>query len=79
VLNQPPGSNIQHILEDIEFDLEDLVGMKGDNMELTTAKEGVARAQPKPLFLFPEVGTISQALTPKRPQSLTLAGIELLG
>jgi hypothetical protein len=74
-LGQPLGLNIQYILEDIEFDSEDSVGMKADNMEPTNAEEGAARAQPKPLSPIPEAGTASRALTPKsasrskRPQA----------
>jgi hypothetical protein len=34
VLNHPLGSNIQHILEDINIESEDSVGMAGDNLGL---------------------------------------------
>ena len=50
-------SNIQHILEDLEFESEDLVGMKGDNIGHQVA-DG-EEAQPKPLSPIPEVGTSS--------------------
>ena len=37
ILAQPLGSNIQHILEDLEFKSEDSVGMKGNNIGHPTA------------------------------------------
>jgi hypothetical protein len=47
----PLGSNIQHILEAIEFDLEDSVGMKGDNMGPLLLRMGM-RAQPNLCLRF---------------------------
>jgi hypothetical protein len=76
VLGQPLGSNIKHILEDIKFNLEDSVGMQGDNMEPNTAEKGGAKAQPKPLSLILETGTASRALTPKRLRILTPARVD---
>jgi hypothetical protein len=44
ILGRPLGLNIQHILEDFNFESEDSVGMKGDNMEPTIAKDRATRA-----------------------------------
>jgi hypothetical protein len=76
ILGQPLGSNIKHILEDLNFELKDSIGMKGDNMEPATV-EG-EKAQLKPLSSILEVGTSSKAPTPKRPQSLTLTRVKHL-
>jgi hypothetical protein len=44
ILSQPLGSNIRHILEDIEMMSDDSVGLAGDNMEASPkAAEGVRR------------------------------------
>jgi hypothetical protein len=71
ILNHPPGSNIQHILEDIDMDSEESTGMGDDNMGPSTT--AAARTPQKPLSPIPEVGATSRASTPKRPQSLTPA------
>jgi hypothetical protein len=69
ILNHPLGSNIQHILEDIDMDSEDFVGMADDNMGPSTV--AVARTPRRPLSPIPEVGASSRVSTPKRPQSPT--------
>jgi hypothetical protein len=63
VLSQPFGSNIRHILDDIEMLSEDSVGLAGDNMG---ASPRVAEGAPgRALSPIPEVGTSSRAPTPK--------------
>jgi hypothetical protein len=70
MLNHPLGSNIQHILEGIEVESEDSVGMADDKLGPSTA---AATSTPQqPLSIIPEQGASSQALTPKRPRSPTL-------
>jgi hypothetical protein len=62
ILNQPLGSNIQHILEDLDMDSKEPVGMVDDNMGPSIV---VATKTPrKPLSLIPEVGASSRAPTP---------------
>jgi hypothetical protein len=69
ILNHPLGSNIQHILEDIDMDSEESAGMEDDNMGPSTA--AAARTPQKPLSPISEVRATSRASTPKRPRSLT--------
>jgi hypothetical protein len=75
VLNHLLGSNIRHVLEDIDLDSEESVGMKDDNMGPTvTAKKAVKTPQ-KPLSPIPKAGATSWSLTPKRPRSPVPAGV----
>jgi hypothetical protein len=74
LLNHHLSSNIQHILEDIDMESKDLVGMADDNMGPSNI--AVVRTSGKALSLIPEAGTLSRAPTPKRPQSLTLARVK---
>jgi hypothetical protein len=74
VLSQPLGSNIRHILEDIEIMSDDSVGVAGDNMGTPLkAAEGVPGRALSPI---PEVGNSSRAPTPTRPRSLIPDGVE---
>jgi hypothetical protein len=69
VLSQPLGSNIRHILEEIEMMSDDSVGVAGDNMGTPLkAAEGVPGRELSPI---PEVGNSSRAPTPARPRSPT--------
>ena len=74
ILGHPLGSNIQHILEDIDLESEDLVGMKDDNMGHPTTKMEVAKAPLKPLSPIREAGTTSWTATPARPLNPTPTG-----
>jgi hypothetical protein len=74
ILSQPLGSNIRHILEEIDMMLEDSVGMADDNME--ASPKAVAGTLRKTLSPIPEIGNSSRAPTPKRPRSPTPAGVE---
>jgi hypothetical protein len=74
ILNQPLGSNIRHILEEIDTMSEDSVGMADNNMEISPkAVAGILR---KTLSPIPETGNSSRAPTPKRPRSPTPAGVK---
>jgi hypothetical protein len=74
VLSQPLGSNIRHILEEMEMMSDDSVGVAGDNMGTPLkAAEGVPGRVLSPI---PEVGNSSRAPTPARPRSLTPDGVE---
>jgi hypothetical protein len=74
VLNHPLGSNIQHILEDIDVESEDSVGMADDNLgPFTVAAVHTPR---QPLSTIPEQGVSSRALTLKRPRSPILDEVE---
>jgi hypothetical protein len=69
MLSQPFGSNIRHILEEIEMMSDDSVGVAGDNMGTPLkAAEGVPGRALSPI---PEVGNSSRAPTPARPRSPT--------
>jgi hypothetical protein len=73
VLNHPLGSNIQHILEDIDMDSEESVGMANDNMGPSIA---TATTTPRKLLSpIPKAGASSRAPTPKRHRSPTPAGV----
>jgi hypothetical protein len=74
ILSQPLGSNIQHILEEIEMMLDDSVGIAGDNMG--ASPKAVAGVLGRTLSPILETGNSSRALTPERPQSPTPAGVE---
>jgi hypothetical protein len=65
MLNHPLGSNNQHILEDLDMESKESVGMADDNMGLSTTT--AIKIPRKPLSPIPEVGASSLALTPKRP------------
>ena len=52
ILGHPLGSNIRHILEDLDFESEDSVGMKGNNMGHSIADREVARPQLSLCLLF---------------------------
>jgi hypothetical protein len=74
VLSQPLGSNIRHILEDIEMMSDDSVGVAGDNMGTPLkAAEGVPGRALSPIN---EVGNSSRAPTPMRPRSPTPEGVK---
>jgi hypothetical protein len=74
MLSQPLGSNIRHILEDIEMMSDDSLGLAGDNMGASPkAAKGVPGRALSPI---PEVGNSSRAPTPMRPRSLTPKGAE---
>jgi hypothetical protein len=74
ILSQPLGSNIQHILEEIEMMSDDSVEIAGDNMGASPkATAGVLGRTLSPIL---ETGNSSRALTPKRPQSSTPTGVE---
>jgi hypothetical protein len=74
VLSQNLGSNIRHILEDIEMMSDDSVGLAGDNMGASPkAAEGVPKRSLSPI---PKVGNSSRAPTPMRPRSLIPKGVE---
>jgi hypothetical protein len=70
MLNRPLGSNIQHILEDLEMGSEESVGVAEDN--LGWFAEAVGQAPQGPLSTIPEARVSSRAPTPKRSRSLTL-------
>jgi hypothetical protein len=74
LLNHPLGSNIQHILEDIDMDSEESVGMADDNIGPFGA--AAAKTPQKPLSPISEAGSSSRASTPKRPQSPTHARVD---
>ena len=59
VLDQPLGSNIQHILEDLNLESEDSVGMQGENLVHLAPHEAVNQAPIKPLSPIPEEGASS--------------------
>jgi hypothetical protein len=67
MLDHPLGSNIQHILEDIDVESEDSVGMADDNLGPSTV--AAAPTPQLPLSTIPEQGASSRAPTPKRPRS----------
>jgi hypothetical protein len=69
VLNRQLGSNIQHILEDLEMASEDFVRMADKNLgPFVEIAEHVSRG---PLFTILKVGASSRAPTPKRSRSET--------
>jgi hypothetical protein len=70
ILGQPLGSNIQHILEDIELELEDSIGMGSNNLGRSAAERVVAKTPTQPLSPILEVGATSCAETTKRPRHL---------
>jgi hypothetical protein len=70
MLDHPLGSNIQHILEGIEVESEDSVGMTDDNLGPSTAAAMPTPQQPLSTILEQEAS--SRAPTPKRPRSPTL-------
>ena len=70
----PLGSNIQHILEDIDIESNESMGMRGDNMGPSTA--AIEKIPREPLCPIPEVGSSFQALTPKRPRSSIPAEVD---
>ena len=67
VLHHLLGSNIQHILKDIDMESEKSVRMGDDNMGPLTAV--VEKTPREPLFPIPEIGASSRAPTPKTPQN----------
>jgi hypothetical protein len=69
VLNRQLGSNIQHILEDLEMASEDSVGMANEN--LGPFVETAGHVPQGPLSTIPEAGASSRAPTPKRSRSPT--------
>jgi hypothetical protein len=73
-LSHPLGSNIRHILEEIDMMSEDSVGMADDNME--APPKAVTRTLRKTLSTIPEAGNSSRAPTPKGSRSPTLAGVK---
>ena len=68
VLCHSLGSNIQHILKEIDMDSKEFMGM-GDN-HMGHPMLQLRRPPPKkPLSPIPEAGASSWAPTPKRPRS----------
>jgi hypothetical protein len=67
MLDHPLGSNIQHILEDLDMGSKDSVGIADDNLGPSTVT--ATKTPQKPLSAVPEMGASSRALTPKRTQS----------
>jgi hypothetical protein len=63
ILSQPLGSNIRHILEEIDVISEDSVGMADENMGISP--KAVAGTLRKTLSPIPETGKSSRAPTPK--------------
>ena len=63
ILNHHLGSNIQHILEDIDMELDESVGMADDNMGPST--NTAVKTSWKLLSPILEAGTTSRAVTPK--------------
>jgi hypothetical protein len=74
MLSHPLGSNIQHILEDLDMGSEDFVGMADDNLGPSTV--AAAQTPQKPLSTILEMGVSSRAPTLKRPQSSALDGAD---
>ena len=52
VLDHPLGSNIQHILEDLDSELEDFVGMQGENSGHPATHEGINQLPLSPYLQF---------------------------
>ena len=73
ILGHPLGSNIQHILEDLDLKSEDLMGMgKGTaTVRRPSIHVEVVKPQARPLSPIQEAGTTSRIATSKRPRSLT--------
>ena len=69
VLDHPLSSNIQHILEDLDLESEDSVGMQGDNLGHLATYDEVAQVPPKPLSPIPETGPF--------PKCQLLIGLEV--
>jgi hypothetical protein len=65
MLDHPLGSNIQHMLEDLNMGSEDFVGMEDDNLRPSTA--AAAKTSRKTLSPILEAEASSRASTPKRP------------
>ena len=59
VLDQPLGSNIQHILEDLDLESEDSVGMQGENSRHPIPREGSTKLPPSPYLQFQRKGPLS--------------------
>jgi hypothetical protein len=57
MLDHPLGSNIQHILEDLEMGSKESVGMVDNNLGPSTV--AVAQTPRKPLSTIPETGASS--------------------
>jgi hypothetical protein len=74
ILNHPLGLNIQHILEDLDLELEESIGMADDNMGPSVA--AIAKTLQRSLSPIPEARASSRAPTPKRPRSPTHAGVD---
>jgi hypothetical protein len=70
MLNHPLGSNIQHILEDLDMGSEDSVGMVDENLGPFTV--AAAQTPRKPLSTILKMGVSSRAPTLERPRSLAL-------
>ena len=70
-LDQPLRSNIQHILEDHNLELEDSVGTQGENFEHPDPHEEVDHALAKPLSPISEEGASSRILTPDQTRGPT--------
>jgi hypothetical protein len=74
MLNQPLGSNIQHILKDLDMESEESVGMADDNTRPSTT--AAVKTPQKPLSPISEAEASSRAPTPKRPRSPTHVGVD---
>jgi hypothetical protein len=59
ILGHPLGLNIQQILEDLDFESEDSVVLKGDNIRQPTAEVEAVKALNRPLSPISEAGTTS--------------------
>ena len=76
VLDHRLGSNIQHILEDLDLESEDSVGMHGDNSRHPATYEEADQALIKPLSPIPEEGAFSRMPTPDRTRGPTPPGVD---
>ena len=66
VLGHPLGSNIRHILEELDMESEESVGMADHHSGPPNA--AVKKTPRKPMSPIPEVRASSRAVTPKRPR-----------
>ena len=73
ILGHPMGSNIQDILDDLDLESENSIGMRADNVGHPTAEAEVVRPPLERLSLIREAEATFWIVTPTRPQSLTPA------
>jgi hypothetical protein len=74
MLNHPLGLNIHHILDDLDMESKESVGMADDNIRPSTA--AAVRTPQKFLSPIPKTWAFSRAPTPKRPRSPTPTGFD---